>query len=100
MLDPTHNLKKMRNQMASVKTRCLSFGTMERKGYYIMYTLGLCPIYLYILLSKKVQPLDIHLSSLIVADKQDPSMVGDVSCFYQVFLNSGFTATGMHPDVP
>ena len=78
-----------------VKTRCMSYGRNHGAERILCIRWDFV-LYLYIQLSKKGEPLDIPLSSLIVADRQDPSMVGDVSCCYQVFLNNGFTATGMY----
>ena len=90
--DPLHVLKKLRNNVKRLETRCLSFGkdkTIEKESmirWDLVYDL---------FESHKEVMLHSSLSAVNVTDKQDPSLVIDISRLYELFLFHGYTALGL-----
>ena len=90
--DPLHVLKKLRNNVKRLETRCLSLGkakTMEKESmirWDLVYDL---------FESHKEVMLHSSLSAVNVTDKQDPSLVIDISRLYELFLFHGYTALGL-----
>ena len=90
--DPFHVLKQLRNNVKRLETRCLSLGkdkTMEKESM-IRWDL----VYDLFELHKEVM-LHSSLSAVNVTDKQDPSLVIDISRLYELFLFHGYTALGL-----
>ena len=91
--DMFHNAKKLRNNLTYTESRCLALGL----DISIEESLVMRWDYVYKLIIKNPQLLQhCSLSGLNFTDKQDPSLVADVSCLYKYFLDAGYSALGMY----
>eukprot|EP00116_Pleurobrachia_bachei_P001650 sb/3461912/ len=95
MQDCAHDIKKMRNQPAYLRTKCLAFG-LDRdraKETVIRWNFVLDVVKK---LDRLEEPHNMSLSGLLITDRQDPSIVADICCHYQVFVNNGYYALGLY----
>ena len=89
MQDLPHN----GNRLTLTETRCLSLGLNRDMGRELVmrwnHAFEVFGKHSYILTFTS-------LSTLLVEDKQDPSLVADINCLYRHFLAVGYSATGMY----
>ena len=93
MQDMLHNIKKLRNNILYTETKCLSLGNDPSREKELMVRWDL----VWDLFTKRPELLQhCSLSALIVKDKQDPSLVTDLTRLYKYFFEEGYTALGMY----
>ena len=91
--DPLHVLKKARNNVKRLETRCLSLGIVSGKEEHCLIRWDL--VYNFFQTHKEVM-LHSSISAVNVTDKQDPSQVTDISQLYELFIFHGYTALGLY----
>lgn len=93
MQDMLHNIKKLRNNIFYTETKCLFLGDDPSREKELMVRWDL----VWDLFTNKPELLQhCSLSALVVKDKQDPSLVTDLTCLYKYFLEEGYHALGMY----
>ena len=88
-----HDIKKLRYNIFYTETKCLSLGIDPSREKELIVRWDLVCV----LFTNRPELLQhCSLSALIVKDKQDPSLVTDLTCLYKYFLEEGYTALGMY----
>ena len=93
MQDMLHNIKKGRNMIKMLDTKCLALGLDLHKEKEFMIRWD------YVFELIKIRPdLLVHcsLSAVLLSDKQDPSLASELSCLYKHFFKEGYSAMGMY----
>ena len=91
--DPNHDLKKLCNNIKYTHNRVLLVGldVGREKELVIRWD------YIYYLIIDHPELLQhCGLSSINLTDKQDPSLVTDLSCLWKYFVKYGYPALGMY----
>ena len=91
--DPLHVLKKLRNNVKRLETRCLALGYDKRKEK--QFTVRWDLIYTFFKFHPEVM-LHASISAMNLTDKQDPSLVMDISRLYEFLITYEYTSLGLY----
>ena len=91
--DPLHCLKKCRNNVKYTETRCLMLGVDPDREEQLVVRWD----YILDLVNKDPNIFTAcTLSAINLTDRQDPSLVSDLSSCYKFFLQAGYFAMGIY----